>query len=122
MEKDFASQMETLKIYIELLRELIEMGNFHSATSVLSGIKNSTVVSEKTQLELRKSLLQLETKLERKTQKNFLQIFEKTEQSVPYIGKYLRQIQDVNNLYQNNEVFQFHFSTEMNHSDLSFCI
>jgi len=114
MEKDSSAQMETLKIFIDLLRELIKMRNLHSATSVLSGIKSSSVLNEKTQSDLRKGFLQLETKLERKTQKILGYNSKKTKKYLSYIGKYLQQIQEINNSYENNEVLLSLFYKERN--------
>jgi hypothetical protein len=99
MENESKAEIKSLPLFLELVSELIQIGNFNSALSVLSGIKKSLVFQNKPQKDFVKQIAKYEADLK----KHFAFMNRKDDnhkQCVPCIQYYLKKIKEI----QQNQV------------------
>jgi hypothetical protein len=107
LEMDSVNQAEckSIDLLLNLLQELIQLGNMNSATSVIHGMKKSSLKNEKLQTELTKSISKFELHLGKKKSSFIQQRNDRSRKCVPCILTYLQRISEIGIILEYELVF-----------------
>lgn len=95
MESESMAGIKSFPLFLELVSELIQLGNFNSAVSVLSGMKKSLVFQSKSQKDLAKQITKSVMKLKKKRFSFMNRKEGKHKKCVPYFQYYLKKIKQL---------------------------